>query len=108
MARVAIIGDSTSVVGFRPLGFAVFPVREPEDARALWDGLLTDGYGTVFVTEPVYAALEDLIAEVVDRPLPAVTVIPGAGSAGGVGEAKLERAIVRALGTSMPITEEEG
>jgi vacuolar-type H+-ATPase subunit F/Vma7 len=108
MARVAIIGDSTSVAGFRPLGFAVFPVREPEAARALWDGLLTGGYGTVFVTEPVYAALEDLIAEVVDRPLPAVTVIPGAGSAGGVGEAKLERAIVRALGTSMPITEEEG
>ena len=108
MAKVAIIGDSTSVSGFRPLGFAVFPVREPADARALWAELVSGAYGTVFVTEPVYAALEDLIAQVVDRPLPAVTVIPGAGSAGGVGEAKLVRAIERALGTSMPITEEEG
>jgi vacuolar-type H+-ATPase subunit F/Vma7 len=109
MARVAIIGDSTSVSGFRPLGFAVFPVMAPAEARALWPDLVGGGYyGAVFVTEPVYAALEDLIAEVVDRPLPAVTVIPGAGSAGGVGEAKLKRAIERALGTSMPIREEEG
>ena len=108
MARVAIIGDSTSVAGFRPLGFAVFGVRGPEDAREVWAGLALEEYGAVLVTEPVYAALEDLIAEVVDRPLPAVTVIPGAGSAGGVGEAKLSRAIERALGTSMPIKEEEG
>jgi V/A-type H+-transporting ATPase subunit F len=108
MAKVAIIGDSTSVAGFRPLGFAVFPVREPDDARALWGELVSGEYGTVFMTEPVHEALEDLIAEVVDRPLPAVTVIPGAGSAGGVGEAKLARAIERALGTTMPLTEEEG
>jgi V/A-type H+-transporting ATPase subunit F len=108
MAKVAIIGDSTSVAGFRPLGFAVFPVREPDAARALWGELVSGEYGTVFMTEPVHEALEDLIAEVVDRPLPAVTVIPGAGSAGGVGEAKLARAIERALGTTMPLTEEEG
>lgn len=108
MGKVAIIGDSTSVAGFRPLGFAVFPVREPEDARDVWGQLISGEYSTVFVTEPVYAVLEDLIVEVIDQTLPAVTVIPGAGSAGGVGEAKLERAIERALGTSMPITEEEG
>ena len=108
MANVAIIGDSTSVAGFRPLGFAVFPVREPSDAREVWPRLTSGEYAAVFVTEPVYAALEDLIAEVVDRPLPAVTVIPGAGSPGGVGEAKLTQAIERALGTSVPIKEEEG
>jgi vacuolar-type H+-ATPase subunit F/Vma7 len=108
VAKVAIIGDSTSVAGFRPLGFAVFPVVDPADARLVWKQLVGGDYGTVFVTEPVYAALEDLITEVMDRPLPAVTVIPGAGSAGGVGEAKLGRAIERALGTSMPIREEEG
>ena len=42
-----------------------------------------------------------------DPALPAVTVIPGVGSAGGVGQAKLTRAIERALGTKM-LTEEEG
>ncbi len=107
MARIAIVGDSTSVAGFRPLGFSVFPVERPEDARELWSELAGGEYGVVFVTEPVYSAVEDLVTEVLERPVPAVTIIPGAGSAGGVGGAKLNRAIERALGTSMLIREEE-
>lgn len=107
MAKIAVVGDSTSVAGFRPLGFAVFAVEHAEKAREMWGTLSGGDYGVVFVTEPVYQAMEDLIAEVMDRPVPAVTVIPGAGSAGGVGEAKISRAIERALGTSMLIREEE-
>ena len=109
MGLVAIVGDATSVAGFRPLGFAVFPVEHPEDARRLWPELAGAGapYSVVFVTEPVYFALEDLIGETADRSLPAVTVIPGVGSAGGVGQEKLTRAVERALGTKM-LTEEEG
>jgi V/A-type H+-transporting ATPase subunit F len=96
-----------SVAGFRPLGFAAFAVASPSDALTVWPEVLGGGYGAVFVTEPVYEVLADVIAEVADRPLPAVSVIPGAGSAGGVGAAKLERAIERALGTKMPVAEEE-
>ena len=79
----------------------------PHAARALWPELASGDYSVVFVTEPVYAAIEDLAAETADTPLPAVTVIPGVGSRGGVGEAKLARAIERALGTKMLIGEEE-
>jgi V/A-type H+-transporting ATPase subunit F len=106
VARIAIIGDAVSVAGFRPLGFATFAVAAPNDARGVWPSVLKDGYEAIFVTEPVYAALDTEIAEVADRALPAVTVIPGAGSAGGVGGAKLERAIERAWGTKMPVQDE--
>ncbi len=107
-ARVAVVGDPTSVAGFRPLGFAVFPVEVPAAARDLWAELAGGEYGVVFVTEPVYEAVKDLVRETADRPVPAVTVIPGAGSAGGVGQAKIDRAIERALGTTVPVREEEG
>lgn len=107
MEKVAIIGDMTTVSGFRPLGFAVFPVERPEEALELWPRVSGGEYSVVFVTEDVFGAIEDLAAEVADRPLPAVTVIPGVGCAGGVGEAKLARAIERALGTKMPVREEE-
>jgi vacuolar-type H+-ATPase subunit F/Vma7 len=107
MGRIAVVGDTTSVAGFRPLGFAVFPLEDASEARALWDELGGGAYSVVFVTEPVYSAIEDLVAQTADRPLPAVTVIPGVGSAGGVGEAKLARAIERALGTTVLVTEEE-
>lgn len=107
MAAVAIVGDAVSVAGFRPLGLATFPVERPADARALWTELASGSYAVVFVTEPVYEALADLVAEVADKPVPAVTVVPGASSAGGVGGAKLAKAIERALGTKMPIAETE-
>lgn len=105
--RIAVMGDATSVAGFRPLGFAVLVLERPEDARERWPEVLAGQYGAVFVTEPVYAAIGDLVAETADEPVPAVTVIPAAGSAGGVGAAKLDRAIERALGTSVPQREEE-
>jgi vacuolar-type H+-ATPase subunit F/Vma7 len=104
---VAIVGDPTSVAGFRPLGLAVFAVENPGDARGLWPELIGGGYSVIFVTEPVYSAIADLAAEVADRPVPAVTVLPGAGSSGGVGRERLERAIVRALGTSVPLGSED-
>lgn len=107
MSKIAIVGDAVSVAGFRPLGFAAFAVEHPEDARGIWARLAGGEYGVVFVTEPVYSAIEDLIAETADRPVPAVTVVPGVGSAGGVGGAKLERAIERALGTKIMIGEED-
>lgn len=107
MAGIAIIGDAISVAGFRPLGFATYPVDSAEEARDCWSEVIAGGYAIVFVTEPVYETVADLVAQTADRPMPAVTVIPGAGSAGGVGGAKLERAIERALGTKMPVVEEE-
>ena len=96
-----------SVAGFRPLGYAVFAVERPEEARTHWTELSGGEYAVVFVTEPVYTEIADLVAEVADKPVPAVTVIPGVGSAGGVGGAKLERAIERALGTKMPVKTED-
>lgn len=105
--KVAVVGDRTSVSGFRPLGFAVFALGDPVDARGLWPELAGGDYGAVFVTEPVYEAVEDLLADLADQVLPAVTVIPGAGSEGGVGEKKLARAIERALGTTVLIREED-
>lgn len=104
---VAIVGDPTSVAGFRPLGLAVFAVEDPSEARELWPDLVRGGYSVIFVTEPVHSAIADLVAEVADLTVPAVTVIPGAGSPGGVGRERLERAIVRALGTSVPLGSED-
>jgi V/A-type H+-transporting ATPase subunit F len=106
-ARMAIVGDATSVAGFRSLGFAAFAIEDPAEARDLMPRLTGGEYGIVFVTEAVYAATEDLVRELADQPVPAFTVIPGAGSPGGVGQAKLDRAIERALGTSVPFTEEK-
>lgn len=105
--RVAFVGDPVSVAGFRSLGLAVFPVEDASAARDLWPELVSGEYGVVFVTEAVWDEVADLAAETADRPVPAVTVLPGSGAAGGVGREKLDRAIVRALGTTVPFGSEE-
>lgn len=108
MAKIAVIGDTTSVAGFRALGFEVLVADRPEDARGMLGGLVNGEYAVVFVTEPVYAAIAEQVAEYSDRALPAITVVPAVDSAGGVGGAKLERAIERALGTKLPGDEDNG
>ncbi len=106
--KVAVVGDAASVAGFRTLGFEVVVVRDPLEARDVWKRLAGGEYAIVLVTEPVYEAVADLAAATVDNAVPAVTVIPGAGSQGGVGQRKIDRAIERALGTTIPIQEEDG
>lgn len=106
-ARVAVVGDRTSVAGFGPLGLAVFAVEDPQEARGIFPQLTGGDFGVVFVTEPVYQAIADLAVELADQATPALTVIPAAGSPGGFGLAKLERAIVRALGTTALLGSED-
>ena len=106
--KVAVVGDSTSVAGFRPLGFAVHALDEAQAVREIWQELTSGEYAVVLVTEPIWAEISDLVAEVMDQAIPAITVIPGVGSHGGVGQEKLDSAIERALGTTSFIREEEG
>lgn len=107
MGRVAFLGDETSGAGFRPLGLDVFSAEEPRDARGLWDEVAGGAYEIVFVTEPVFREVEDLVAALADTPLPAVTVIPSVSGSDGRGAERLRRAIERALGTTVPMTDKD-
>lgn len=110
--KVAMIGDPVSLAGFSPLGVAVYPLElkagksRYQEALVVWDMVLSSGYAVVFVTEPVYELLESEIIEVLARPLPAVMVIPAVDSNKGLGGAKLDAAIEKALGTKMNFGQE--
>jgi V/A-type H+-transporting ATPase subunit F len=105
--RIAVVGDATSVAGFRPLGFSAHVAEPPSAAREMWPRLAGGEFAIIYVTEEVYSEIADLVAETAELTVPAVTIIPGAGSAGGVAEERLSRAIERALGTSVPLREED-
>lgn len=103
MARgeLAVVGDSTSVAGWAPLGFATFPVTVSAETRALWPELVGGRFAVVLLTEIAYEDVADLLAERVDEPLPVISVIPGAGGEGGRAGKRLDAAIERALGTKL-------
>ncbi len=105
--RIAVVGNATSVAGFRPLGFAVWALEVPAQAHDIWPELVGGQYGVVLLTEEVFEEVGDRVRARVDEPLPAVTVIPGAGSEGGLGQARIDAAIERALGTKAFLREED-
>jgi vacuolar-type H+-ATPase subunit F/Vma7 len=107
-AKVAVVGDATSVMAFGSLGFAVFAVEAPAQARGLWPRLGGGEYGVVLLTEEIFEATADLVRAGRDAPLPAVTVIPGAWTEGGAAQARLDAAIERALGTKAYAREQDG
>lgn len=104
--QVAMIGDETSLAGFKPLGVVTYPVEQPSAALHLWPTVLAQDYAVIFVTEYVYEALEQEIAAIAHQIRPAITIIPGTTSARNIGGAKIEKAIERALGTKMPMGED--
>ena len=71
MPRVAIVGDAVSVAGFRPLGLRDVRGRAAGGrARRSGRELAGGEYAVVFVTEPVYEAIADLVAETADSRCP--------------------------------------
>lgn len=107
LMKAAVIGDEASVGIYRPLGFEVFSVTRPSDAREIWPTLLQGGYAVVLVVERVYEAIADLVDATAEEMLPAVTLIPEAAGGTGAGQRKIDRAIERALGATIPTREED-
>ncbi len=107
MSKVAIIGDKTSVLGFKALGLDAYPLVRSEDGRAIWDQIREQDYGVIFVTEPVYGVMEDLFEEVVEQVSPAVVVIPATTGGTGFGMEKIRKIIERAVGADILSAQKE-
>jgi V/A-type H+-transporting ATPase subunit F len=103
--KVAMVGEKTSVVGFRPLGIDTFEVPEPGDAQAVWEQLELDEYAVIFITEPVYEVLRGELESLRLLRLPVVTVIPAVTGSRKVAGEELRALVERAVGTDVMFRE---
>ena len=103
--RIAMVGEKTSVVGFRPLGIDTFEVPVPDDAPTVWEQLKLDEYAVIFITEPVYEVLRVELESLRLLRLPVISVIPAVtGSRKFAGE-EIRALVERAVGTDMMFRE---
>jgi len=107
MSKVAIVGDKTSVLGFKALGVDTYPLERPEDGRDLWSQIREQDYGVIFVTEPVYEVMEDLFGEIFEQVTPAVTIIPATTGVTGLGMERIRKTIEKAVGADILSEKEE-
>jgi V/A-type H+/Na+-transporting ATPase subunit F len=101
MSNMAIVGDSTSVMGFRPLGIDIYAFAEAESMREAFPGILAGGHDIIFITEEFYEAVSDLAAPLKEAPLPAIVPIPGVSGSMGLGRRKIDALIEMAVGVQV-------
>ena len=100
MAKIAVIGDRDSVLGFRALGLEVHTVEDSTQARHLLRKA-AEGCAAVFLTEALAAPLQEEIDRYKEALTPAIVLIPGKGGSLGLGETALHNAVERAVGADI-------
>ena len=98
MAKVGVIGDLDSIIGFRALGMEVVPVRTGHEAREALNRMIDDDAGVIFLTEPFADDVSDIMDVVSERKLPAIILIPSASEPSSIGLDRLRQSVRRATG----------
>jgi V/A-type H+-transporting ATPase subunit F len=70
MAKIGVIGDRDSVLLFKAVGLDVFFEDEGESANRTLHKLAREGYAIVFVTEKLFPACAETIADTREAPIP--------------------------------------
>ena len=102
--KVAVLGDWTSIAGFKAVGVEPYPVEAPEDGPEAWASIPLEEYAVVMVTEPVYGVLRKRIAGFpAHEGLPVILEIPAVTGALGTAKSGIREMMTRALGSVVEV-----
>ena len=101
MYKIAVLGDSDSVLGFKALGLEVCPVANGEEGRVALHRLAKENYAIIYMTEQLASQLSADIARYKDALTPAIILIPGKEGSLGIGMANVTTAVERAVGADI-------
>ena len=101
MYKIAVMGDSDSVLGFKALGLEVCPVSGQEEARQALHRMAKESYAIIYMTEQLAARLGPDIARYQDALTPAIILIPGKEGSLGIGMANVKTTVERAVGADI-------
>ena len=99
--KIAVIGDKDSILGFKTLGVATFSVNDADSALSALTEVAKEDYAVLFITEEIVRELEEPIAELNKRFLPAVVPIPNNKGTLGIGMAKVRENVEKAIGADI-------
>lgn len=101
MAKIAVIGDHDSVLLFKAVGLDVYFEEMGEGANRCLHRLAREGYAAIFVTEELYAACGETIAEYAAEAYPAIIPIPNNRGTQGIGMQALKENVEKAVGVDI-------
>ena len=108
MYKIAAIGDKDTVTSFKALGIDVFSVENLENddiviqkIKATIDKLAISGYGIILITEDYALRAESVLERYKNEVMPIITLIPSNKGSKGIGIAKIDENIEKAIGTNI-------
>ncbi len=100
--KIAMIGDESTVSGFRAAGVAGVPMYSSAEALETLRTMAAAGeYAIIFITEGLAAPILADISRIPTEAVPAIIVVPDQGGAKGIGFAKIRSAVEKALGLDL-------
>lgn len=101
MYKIAVIGDSDSVLGFKALGLDVYPVESVDQAKRTINWLAKESYAVIYLTEQLAVHMDEELNRYKDDLTPAIILIPGKEGSLGIGMANVKKAVERAVGADI-------
>ena len=103
MYNIAVMGSRDTVIGFKALGLDTYPVDNAEQAEQTMREISSadKNYAIIYLEENVAETLSVEINRLKDKAIPAVILIPGRDGPLGLGQAAMQAAVERAIGTNI-------
>lgn len=101
MYRIGVIGDRSSVLGFKAVGLDIFPAEDAAEAKTILHRIAKEEYAIVYITEKLCQGMVEDIEKYKDVRIPAIIPIPGIDGSHGIGMANLKKAVERAVGADI-------
>jgi V/A-type H+-transporting ATPase subunit F len=101
MHKIAVIGDKDSILGFKAIGFDIYPAENREEAVGLLTRLAEEGYALIYTTEDRASVMMDEIANYRNSYFPAIILIPGTKGSLGIGLRSVKESVEKAVGADI-------
>ena len=101
MYKIAVMGDSESVLGFKALGLDVYPIEDVETAKTTLRTLAKENCAILYITEQLGSQMQDELDLYKDARTPSIILIPGKEGSLGIGQDNITKAVTRAIGADI-------
>lgn len=106
MYKIGVVGDKDSILGFKALGFDIFPADTAEEASDIIRNLADGTYAVLYVTEQIAVKVPDVIARYRSERFPAIIPIPGIQGTLGIGMQSVKQSVEKAVGADILFRDE--
>ncbi|MCM1289366.1 MAG: hypothetical protein NC132_01760 [Corallococcus sp.] len=105
--KIAVIGDSDSVLAFRSVGVEVFDATTPSEAQTLIKKLSQEQYAVLFLAENLAEQIPEVLEKAKTKPFPAIVPIPTSAQSSGFGMQGIKKDVEKAIGVDIIFNKED-